>query len=1577
MNQMRKVIKILGSVLSAIVMAAIILPIILALALNIGVLQNFIVKKATAIISEKIGTEISIDHISLRGYSRLTAEGLYVEDYQGDTLLHVNRLSARLGLVSLLHNDIIISDATLDGAKIYLHQPEDGMLNISEVIANIPNKEKEKGKSVIVLSDFYMSGSSFRYRNERPSPKDKEKQEGGIDFSDMDFSGLSLGCRRLEIAGSDITMDMHGMAFTDKSGFRMELMEMAEFKIGDGALEMDDILIKMNGSELRFPIILLRGENGWPAFSDMYDKVRITVAMNDSELNLHSLAYFVPSLFSMQNITAHEITLDFDGTLNDFGGRISSFRNVNTGLTVDYHVTGLLREEGVDGAVFDIALNSLETDGNDAVRLLGLFAGQEEEEERRDSTLMTVLSNAGKISVTAEMKGRIDDFAADAGIVTDAGEILFAGTVAMPGNGKTAVDGNVTLNGIEAGLLTGNEMFGTVSLTAGATGTIDKENPDIRADIRVSELGLNGYTYRNISFNGTVKDKRVSGIAAADDPALKFELRGEGGFGGEVPSFNATLDILKADLAAMKLNERDSVSVVSGRVAVQGSGSSLDNMNGRIDVTGLAYYNGSDSLRVDTITLTGENDIHRKHLALESSYIEAEFNSGMSYKDIFDYLGHIIFDYVPSLQGVRTTRHEDLTPLAENARENSRLTVNVKETDAVIAIFIPGLSLAKGTSLELDFNPRSERFSLEAKSDFVEYGDYFVTGLNLTADNGNPADSLRVAFTTGEIFVPGLEVPTTEFRILARDDRADFEAAISNSLTNVNAHLSISSMFSRDEGNGLVIKAAFNPSSYMIAEGLVWDITSSEITYAADRIEVSEFRIHNDGQELFVDGIISKERSDTLNVRLNDLSLTVLTGLTQKSGYIPEGFLTGYADLSAVLDKPRIVADIRMRELGANGYIAAPLHFSSIWDFSNERARMTLTNESTGTEVLRGYYRPSNGNFLADLDIQNLPLALIEPVAAGAVAGTDGTVGIKAEVRITDGKPRINGDIDINGLATTVVFTRTAYTMPRTVINISDNIVTVPPTKLIDLNGAEGGLEATLDLTDLSAMSYDVRFTPDKLMVMNTTAHDSDSFYGKVFTSGNIRLHGDKMGINVTGAISTDSNTAVYVPVSGSSRVAAADFITYERKTVADPLDYLDAKKQSYRQARQQKAKQEKSDFKISASVNITPETMLQIVIDAARNDALVVRGNASLNANINLRTNDFSVSGTYEITDGHYLFSFQNIISNKLFTIRPGSTIQFSGDPMDAILNIEAVYSLRVSLAPLVREGGPLFGQTSYSKGRVPVDCIIRIGDRLSQPDITFDVQAQTNDSYLQSILNSMLASQEMMATQFVWLVAFSNFSTESFNTGPVSGTAIGVDFVTNQLNNLLANLDDDTTINIRYRPEDGINSDEIDFGFTKEFFDSRLILEYEGVYDTGYQTGTSAYNDNPLTNDLSVTALLNDAGNIRMKIFTRTIDRFDDLQRLQENGIGIYYREDFDKFSEIRGKIKKRRELSKARRAMKKAAGNGEPPVPEETDPVNGGENGAPYGTQDLSMLPGNDTAEILGSKQKTPLQLQGENK
>ncbi len=84
---MRRIVNILAKMVSAIVLALIFLPLLVALLFEIPAVQNFVAREATEIISRKLGTRISIDRVDIGLFYRVSLDGFYVEDFQRDTLL--------------------------------------------------------------------------------------------------------------------------------------------------------------------------------------------------------------------------------------------------------------------------------------------------------------------------------------------------------------------------------------------------------------------------------------------------------------------------------------------------------------------------------------------------------------------------------------------------------------------------------------------------------------------------------------------------------------------------------------------------------------------------------------------------------------------------------------------------------------------------------------------------------------------------------------------------------------------------------------------------------------------------------------------------------------------------------------------------------------------------------------------------------------------------------------------------------------------------------------------------------------------------------------------------------------------------------------------------------------------------------------------------------------------------------------------------------------------------------------------------------------------------------------------------
>lgn len=1553
---MRKGIKILGKVLSWIVIAIVCLPLLAALALNIGAVQNFAVHKATEYLSRKLETTVSIERLRLRGFSKLTAEGIYIEDYGGDTLLFAKRLAANVSKSALLRKKIIIGDVLLDRAKIYLYTPTDGVLNIAELIGKFGSDttKTKKGTTRIALRNLRVADSRFKFQREGA-----DTLSSGMNFGNMVFDGLNISAPSLNIDGGAIGMRLKSVSFRDISGFTVNELAAAHLTVDNGTIALEDAQIITPHSDIHMPVMSMKGES-WQSLSHIMDSVRFDLDLTRSTISTRTLAYFIRSLPQNRGVALHDVEVSFGGAINDFDAKLSMTAGDDAAdVKIRAAVKGVA---DIPNAVFDVGIERFETSGE---ALLSIASELTDSLPKRSGE---ILGRTGAVSLTGAVAGRTEKFTADVHLTADAGEITLAGKGGMLPTGEIDFGGTAKVAGLDAGILLDNKLLGKVTIDAKASGRAAKENFAVSGSVYIPNAEFNGYTYSGITVAGSYDNRKVDANLKSTDPELLLSVNGSADMSGNVPVYKANVNLGHINLHLLNLNTKDSVAILSGRILAAGSGSELDNINGQVTVTDLRYTSSTDNVAADTILITARSDEYSKYLGLNSSYADVEFRSGMSYKDIMSYLSHILYDYLPALDptGHSLANHrKDGTalpsePLAEPADGKthtddpaeavsniSELHIDIKQANNIAAIFLPGFSIAEDTRADAVFDAVTETFLVTANSDYIEYSGFFVTRLDLRADNTTEPGAVTLDFTTEDLYLPGFSLPSNSLRARIADDRIALQARISNSTTDLNASIDIESVLSRPQDKkSLNIGVLFEDSSYITAAQQQWNLSSDMIEYTPGRVAINDLLVRNGSQRLMLDGIISPLKSDTLRLTLDRFDLSALNTLLGIKNATVGGILDGGAELISGMKDPVLIADINMDSLRINDFVSAPLRLSSAWDFATERAGLTLKNVATGKNLIRGFYRPDAKTYFATIDIDKVPLAIADPfLPADIIKSTDGSAAVYLEVSGSKGLPKMNGTVSVSDFAATIGITNVTYSAKTLDIDIDGSVINLPETVLTDNEGNTATLSAGADIANTANITYHAHLVPSNIMAINTSVSDNNQFYGKIYISGALNVTGNRNGVNADVAITTQPNSAFYLSLAGKSSVSEADWITFQSRVPDEhsPESTFEHKKQMYENSlRELSRKSEGVNMNLNVSLNINPGLLLSIIIDQTNNMVLNARGSAALDVMLNPGTGELSTFGTYEISEGDFLFSLQPLVSNRKFTLQRGSSIQLSGNPMDALLNIEAVYRLRASLQPIAA----LQGTGINTNTRVPVDCIVHISESLAKPDVTFDIRIPSADADIQNVLSGALSSDTDRALNFLWLVGFSSFApngaSDAGTNASSAGTGLGLDFLTNQLTNMISTKD--LSLTFRYRPQQDKDSyNEVDFGFSYNVGgNDRLILEVEGNYND-YEA-TNMRNNANITGDASITWIITPSGNLSLKGFTQTINRYDENQGLQENGVGIYYKEDFNVFSDIITQQRERREARRRKRAEKEAARNArkeqrqaEPQIPSmQSDPA-----------------------------------------
>lgn len=1504
---MRRIVNILAKMVSAIVLALIFLPLLVALLFEIPAVQNFVAREATEIISRKLGTRISIDRVDIGLFYRVSLDGFYVEDFQRDTLLYAGRLDARIKSLGLFGGGLVFSRAELSDARFCLRETPDGEMNIKQVVDKLSKKDKARaeGKFRLEIERLETDGLDFcmeRLEHRNPSY--------GVDFADMHLIDIRAELKNFTIDGPVIHTDIGRLAMRERSGFVVEDLAGC-LCIANGCIDIREGHIRTAKSNIELPSLSLIGLD-WALYKNFVEEVDITAQVVNTTLSSDDIAYFSPKMKDW-HLTLTDVNADVSGPVADMSGSLRSVRTgADTKLSVDFAAQGL---PDVGKGHFKADISELTTSAADVDRLAAALTGKNLPDE-----VLRIAKNAGKIGLTGKFDGTLTAFAADAALATEIGGATCLLQVSSLRDGCRGVLGDVKTSSLQLGELLENDLLGPLSLNVHVNGELSSEHSDAEVSGEILRLGINGYDYDSLRMKGHLVNREFNGLIEARDRNLRFDFRGLLDLNDEQrPRYDFALDLEEANLAALGVNRRDSVSVLAARIAARAVGRTLDDLNGIIFVRDVSYRYNDRELAADSVVIVGRNSLSDKFIRLRSDFVDADYEGKTSYKEVFAYLQQRFRDYVPTLDGGPgwQAQHPDTVELADGY---SQLTVNVRKINPLVNAVSPGLQIADGSQLLLRINPANDKLSFEAASDYIERGRMLVTRLNLDAHNRG--DSLVFAASTEDLYLNSFHMSRVGMSGGAKDNKLELITDFADTIGDVSGRIGFRSEFARGRGPaGRQIDLRLTPS-YISRGEKTWNIYTDGITADTSRIRIDRFRMVNAGQQLLLDGVVSRRLQDSVQLTLHNFELAPFSQFTSSMGYRVDGRTNGSATMKAVLGAGEVQADIVVDSISINDLAVPSIWMRSRWDFIQNRAGILVQQRENLDTLVRGFYAPSQKRYYARATLDAVELSALDPLLKGVVERTGGNADVDIALRGSGKEANLSGQIAVRDFTTTVDFTQVTYTMPRAVIEVKNNHLIAEGVPLYDPEKNEGLFSIDLNLEHLSNIFYSVKVLPKELMVLNTTSKDNDLFYGRIFASGSATIAGSKGGVKMDIVATTEGDSEFYMPLSGQSNAKTADFVTFVTPEQIDTTDYLVRKKLLFQQQGRKK-EAAGSTMDITMALNVQDNTAFQLVIDPTVGSALKGRGNGMLNLHINPGNGIFNMYGDYTLIEGSFLFSLQNIITKK-FIIESGSMIQWTGEPVDARLDINAVYKLKTSLQPLLNtvtaSSDDDQSGSRISDRSVPVDCKIHIGGRLSNPQLDFSVVVPVTDIETQAAVASVLNTQEAQAQQFISLVALGTFSNSgSANIGASSGVATGLEMLTNQLTNWFST--DDYRIILNYRAGSEMTGDEVDFGFSTNLINNRLLVEVEGNYIIDNKQAVSN-NVSNFMGEAHVTWLIDKSGNLRLKAFTQTIDRFDENQGLQETGIGISYKEDFNNFKDLKQRIrdrftnKKRQKKRQARR-------------------------------------------------------------
>lgn len=184
-----------------------------------------------------------------------------------------------------------------------------------------------------------------------------------------------------------------------------------------------------------------------------------------------------------------------------------------------------------------------------------------------------------------------------------------------------------------------------------------------------------------------------------------------------------------------------------------------------------------------------------------------------------------------------------------------------------------------------------------------------------------------------------------------------------------------------------------------------------------------------------------------------------------------------------------------------------------------------------------------------------------------------------------------------------------------------------------------------------------------------------------------------------------------------------------------------------------------------------------------------------------------------------------------------------------------------------------------------------------LMQPTLRFGIELPQSDESIQSQVQSIINTDEMLMRQVVYLLVFGRFFTPEYMSNSQQYAGLNDTYsllsstITGQINSWLSKLTNVFTmgVNIRTDGEGADASQEYEAQFQLQPVD-RLVING----NVGYR-----YNDianQPFFGDLDVEVMLTEDGKLRLKGYTHTVDKYSLRQANTIQGVGFIWKHDFN---------------------------------------------------------------------------------
>ncbi len=1470
---MGKSIKKIYKILIIILLVIIAIPVTAYFVLQNNKVQTYITQQIAQTVSENLNAKFKVESVNYRFFNKIVLHNVYVEDQNQDSLLFANELITHLRKIDRKNRIVDINNINLVNARFYLNKPDSLQpVNLKFIVDEIKrDSTNTKPRWEINFRNIEMHQSIFRFRNY----KDLSKPYG-VDFSNLICYIDDLEVKNLKVKDQVAHFYIKKLKFTEQTGFQVYSIK-TNMSVGKQHMLFKNVKIRTPHSFIYSDSISFN-HNNFEDYKEFDQLVKLDFAFRESNVSLRDVEYFAPTLKDI------DINLVLSGRIH---GKVSSLKGKDvkfligkqTELISDFDFNGL---PNIDETFIYANFKKFTASAKD-FEIINKFT-----KNNNKFSIPENFNKLGIISYQGKFTGFIDDFVTYGKFITDLGSVSTDLSLKPDTSRTLAFDGKLQTTNFKVGdLVENNKVVGKITMNAEIDGIIGRDKTiKANTDGTIKNIEINNYNYQNINIDGFLTEKTYDGILSIIDPNIELDFAGNIDFSDDIPVFNFTADVPKAKLYGLNIDKKDTTSLLSFNVNANFKGIDIDHAEGEINFSEAELIKFNQSMNFDTLKIISEhlNDTHK--ITLNSDYIDGDLTGSYQSSTLFQSLKNLFFNYVPAL----ITQPTDTTKL--NLDNSFQLNLNLKNTNLITQFFIPSITLSDSAYLNLKYFASKQQLILNAQSKRTTFKNHTFENLFVKTMSN---DSIFTASTKTSSVLLNEYIYLENFKTTSITSNNEINLKIDwdnddNDDDEYKGKILASTVIKQKEAYD---DPSFNitvlPSKVIVRDS-IWNINKSTLKIDSTAFTINHFTINHKNQYFKVNGKISENPEDSLFLSFADLNLSHVNIITKDKNLYFDGKINGNANFSNLYQNPLFHSKIIIDDFKLNNELLGYTQIFTTWIEEKKAINLDAYTQQNNLKnfTISGNYFPGDQTIDFGIDLNQLNLSVLNPFLSSFAYDISGKSSGNVKMKGTLNKPLFNGNLELDNSSMTIDYIKTKYQF-TTETTIENNTLIFNNTNIFDNSGNEALTNGYVKFGPQKNISFNFDINTDNILALNTTGIDNEIFYGTAFLSGVINISGSNLGdvfVDISGR--TERNTKVNIPLSRSESAEESGFVTFinNQKSDEDIDEYS----------------MDLSGFGLNFDLEVTPEAEALLIFDSKIGDVIRARGEGNLKMEIDAN-NNFNMFGDYTIEEGDYLFTLQNVI-NKKFEIERGGTILWSGAPYDANLDIEAIYNLRTQLTNLFPEDS-----TDFYRRRIPVECQIFLSDNLMNPNIRFDINLPTADDEINTRVKSAINTQEKLNRQFLSLLVLNSFMPEqqqgTSNYLAESGTA-GLGSVTtsellsNQLTHWLSQISEEWDIGVNYRPGDEISRDQVEVALSTQLLNDRVIIN--GNLGYGGQTTEQTTN---LVGDFRVDVKLTKNGKLRLKAFNETNDRILYENAPYTQGVGVFYREEFNSFSELLNKF------------------------------------------------------------------------